>query len=96
MTEEEWIREGAGSELPMASVGLLPVFICVHYSEMVEAFRMGNPGQERRPGWRVWFFTDLIQVQTPAAPPSARRSWAPSQIPLECSTTAPAWPIISE
>ena len=33
---------------------------------------------------------------TPAAPPSARGSCAPSSVPFGCSTTAPAWPMVSE
>ncbi len=33
---------------------------------------------------------------TPAAPPSARGSWAPSSMPSGCRITAPAWPIVSE
>src|SRR5262249_19251529 len=37
-----------------------------------------------------------VGAQTPAAPPSARGSWPPSRLRLGCSTTAPAWPIVSE
>ena len=33
---------------------------------------------------------------TPAAPPSARGSCTPSSVPFGCSTTAPAWPMVSE
>lgn len=33
---------------------------------------------------------------TPTAPPSARGSWAASQVPSPCSIAAPAWPITSE
>jgi acyl-CoA thioesterase-1 len=35
-------------------------------------------------------------AQMPAAPPSARGSCAPSSVPLGCSNTAPAWPMVSE
>jgi hypothetical protein len=34
--------------------------------------------------------------QSPAAPPSARGSCAPSSMPPGWITTAPAWPIVSE
>ena len=38
----------------------------------------------------------LRTIHTPAAPPSARGSCAPSKLPSLCSTTAPAWPMTSE
>jgi valyl-tRNA synthetase len=38
----------------------------------------------------------MTENYTPAAPPSARGSWTPSSVPSGCSTTAPAWPIVSE
>src|ERR1700738_3904406 len=36
-----------------------------------------------------------LQHYNPAAPPSARGSWAPSMVPFGCSTTAPACPMES-
>ena len=38
----------------------------------------------------------LYASRVPAAPPSARGSWAPSSVPFGWITTAPAWPMVSE
>ena len=48
--------------------------------------------RSREPSWRDYARWSL----RPAAPPSARGSCTPSSIPSGCSTTAPAWPMVSE
>ena len=48
------------------------------------------------PGAELARLREVVTRYTPAAPPSARGSCTPSSVPSGCSTTAPAWPMVSE